>query len=297
MLKERVVQLNGSRIRAYAECPADISAHYNIEQTVLAGGYGYRQILELVQNGADAILEAREAGERPSDGDRIHVLLDGSRLYVANTGAPLSEQGIEALLNSHSSPKRGNQIGRFGLGFKSLLQLGGKIDLFTKTSGAVRFDPERCREELKERFGKPQAASLRLAWPLDETERTDDKVLAQLSWAETVVRVEIQAKERLEQLRREIAEFPAEFLLFFPFAISISLDYGAEPRREVCVALDGDAHVLHDGADGARWRVVTRPGGQTFLGVQTYFQVNSSGGYPRKGPDMHDILDTRPQSR
>ena len=137
------------RIRAYNECPADISEHFGIEQTVLAGGYGYRQILELVQNGADAILEAHEAGEPPTDGDRIHVLLRDSRLYVANTGTPLSEQGVEALLGSHSSPKRGNQIGRFGLGFKSLLRLGGKIDLFTKTSGAVRFDPRRCRDELK----------------------------------------------------------------------------------------------------------------------------------------------------
>ena len=59
---------------------------------VLAGGYGYRQILELVQNGADAILAAHEAGQPPEDGNQIHVLLRDSRLYVANTGAPLSEQ-------------------------------------------------------------------------------------------------------------------------------------------------------------------------------------------------------------
>ncbi len=258
MLKDKVARLNERRIRAYSECPADISEHFGIEQTVLAGGYGYRQILELVQNGADAILEAREAGEPSTDSDRIHVLLRDSRLYVANTGAPLSEQGVEALLGSHSSPKRGNQIGRFGLGFKSLLQLDGKIDLFTRKSGAVRFDPQRCREELKERFGKPEAPSLRLAWALDETERTDDDTLAQLSWAETIVRVEIQATERLGHLRREVAGFPAEFLLFFPFAISIALDDGAESRRELRVAADGDNHELHDGADVSRWRVATR---------------------------------------
>ncbi|MFI5459632.1 MAG: hypothetical protein ACHRXM_29765 [Isosphaerales bacterium] len=56
-MKDKVIQLNERRIRAYSECPADISEHFGIEQTVLAGGYEYRQILELVQNGADAILD------------------------------------------------------------------------------------------------------------------------------------------------------------------------------------------------------------------------------------------------
>ena len=258
MLRERIVQLNERRIRAYGECPADISEHFGIEQVVLARGYGYRQILELVQNGADAILEARAAGEPPSDVDRIHVLLRGSRLYVANTGAPLSEQGLEALLGSHSSPKRGNQIGRFGLGFKSLLRLGGTIDLFTKTSGGIRFNPRRCREELNQRFGKPQAPSLRLAWPLDMAERTNDGILAQLSWAETKVRVEVESAEICEHLRLEIEAFPAEFLLFFPATTLISLDTGAEMCRELCVAVDGEAHVLRDRTEISRWRVASR---------------------------------------
>jgi HSP90 family molecular chaperone len=129
-----------------------LKEHFGIEETVLAGGYGYRQILELVQNGADALLEARERVDAPDDDGRIHVQLRGRRLYVANTGASLSEEGVDALLRSHSSPKRGNQIGRFGLGFKSLLKLNGRIDVFTRASGAIRFDPEKCREELRRGF-------------------------------------------------------------------------------------------------------------------------------------------------
>lgn len=114
-----------ARLAGYRLNPADIREHAGIEETVLAGGYGYRQILELVQNGADAIMEAESSGEVP----RIDVLLRGDYLYVANTGAPLSAEGVEALLQSHSSPKRGDQIGRFGLGFKSLLRLEGKVDV------------------------------------------------------------------------------------------------------------------------------------------------------------------------
>ncbi|WP_295580015.1 hypothetical protein, partial [uncultured Lamprocystis sp.] len=41
--------------------PALVREHVGIEQQVLAGGYGYRQVVELVQNGADAVLEEAEA--------------------------------------------------------------------------------------------------------------------------------------------------------------------------------------------------------------------------------------------
>lgn len=122
-----VNQLLESTLKAYQVRPTLLQEHYGIEQVVLAGGYGYRQVMELVQNGADAVLEACEQGNPPSPGNRVQVILRHSRLYVANTGAPLSEEGLDALLSSHSSPKRGNQIGRFGLGFKSLLRLGGGL--------------------------------------------------------------------------------------------------------------------------------------------------------------------------
>ena len=147
-MNELIDNLRDDTLKAYHARRGLIREHHGIEQTVLAGGYSYRQVLELVQNGADAILEAHEDAHPPANGNRIHVVLRNSRLYVANTGAPVTPEGVDALLSSHSSPKRGNQIGRFGLGFKSLLRLGGKIDLFTKDSGGIRFDSERCRRKL-----------------------------------------------------------------------------------------------------------------------------------------------------
>lgn len=242
---------------AYAQLPSLIREHHGIEQTVLAGGYGYRQILELVQNGADAILEAQGDALQSSHGNRIQVVVGGSRLYVANTGAPLSRDGLEALLSSHSSPKRGNQIGRFGLGFKSLLRLGGRIDLFTKSSGCIRFDPERCRQELSASFSAPESPGLRLAWPLEESARRGDAVLDQLTWAETIVRVEVQAEEILEHLRQEIRAFPAEFLLFFPVPTVLVLDEGEKSAREIRTEPVGDDQLLHDGDETSRWRVAT----------------------------------------
>lgn len=250
--------LNAATLGAYQQRPRLIAEHHGIEETVLAGGYGYRQILELVQNGADAILEAHEHENQSADDGRIDVVLRDSSLYVANTGAPLTQDGLDALLSSHTSPKRGNEIGRFGLGFKSLLRLGGRIDVFTKTSGAIRFDPEACRRQIRDRFHVQDAPGLRLAWPLEESEASDDPVLTSFDWAETIVRVEITAKNFEENLRKEIQQFPREFLLFLANPVSLRLDDGIEPPCSLRVELKGSERLLWNGDESTRWRVVSR---------------------------------------
>lgn len=219
----------------------------------MAGGYGYRQILELIQNGADAILEAHEKGSG-SEG-RIEVLLTDSHLYVANTGAAVTQEGVDALLTSHNSPKRGNQIGRFGLGFKSLLRLGGCIDVISKTWGGVRFDPQRCRNELMERFGGEDAPALRLAWGLGGMDYSSDPLLARLGWAETVVRVSIEDSQMLAPLREEIRAFPAEFLLFNPMPIQLTLDVGDAHPRMLSVLGAGVTRELVEGGKRSVWRL------------------------------------------
>jgi len=248
-----------NRLQAYRASPGDIREHFGIEQVVLAGGYGYRQALELVQNGADAILEAHEAGACRAGQPRIDVLLASSYLYVANTGAPFSEEGIAALLRSHSSPKRVNQIGRFGLGFKSLLRLGGKIDI-TSGQAAFGFDPERCRAELQRQFGVQDAPGLRLAWPLEEDRAGD--LRNRFPWATTVVCAEIRAESFHDHLRKEIEGFPAEFLLFLPVPVSLTLDTSGDgaSKRELHRDTEGEDVVLRDGTakSSSRWRVVER---------------------------------------
>jgi superfamily II DNA or RNA helicase len=251
---------NAKRMETYALMPHDLREHYGIEQTVLAGGYGYRQVMELIQNGADAILEFHQNCALSNGGERddlIHVLLRDSRLYVANTGAPLSREGVEALLSSHSSPKRGNQIGRFGLGFKSLLRLGGIIDIFTKMAGAIRFDPERCRRELRGKFAIPDVPGLRLAWPLADSEHAADSVAEHFPWAETLVRVDICQEEFLEHLRTEIAAFPPEFLLFLPVPARLILDDGVTQAKELRVEPTGTESLLFAGEDQVRWHIIS----------------------------------------
>lgn len=251
-------RLYESRLQAYSASPGDIKEHFGSEQFALAG-YGYRQVLELVQNGADAILEAHEAGVDVGNPPRIQVLLADSYLYVANTGAPFSEEGIEALLRAHTSPKRGNQIGRFGLGFKSLLRLGGKIDI-TSRQIAFRLDPDRCRAELKDRFkvDEDEVPGLRLAWPLDQ--KRADALQSRFPWATTVVCAEIKDESFVDHLRKEIEGFPAEFLLFLPVSVNLTLDSGASSKseRQLRCESDGVNRILRDGETTSHWRVVEK---------------------------------------
>jgi superfamily II DNA or RNA helicase len=250
--------LHKKRLAAYSEEPGDINEHFGIEQTVLAGGYGYRQVLELVQNGADAILEFNASGNSAGLEERIEVVLNNRFLYVANTGSAISEEGVDSLLRSHSSPKRGNQIGRFGLGFKSVLRLGGKIDLFS-ASIAFRFDPDRCRQKLKKKFNVENAPGMRLAWSLNYSDHKKlDPLLESLSkWATTVVRAELKDENVLTHLQDEIRSFPSAFLLFLPTSVTVILSEGRDQSRVLRRESDGTGRILlKEGETEKLWRIV-----------------------------------------
>jgi len=240
------------RLRAYEAQPRDAAEHFETENEVLSGGYAYRQLYELVQNAADAILEAGEPR------GRIHVRLSPDRLEAANTGAALDEPGIVALLNARSSPKRGNQIGRFGIGFKSLLKLGGRVDLTSRSVG-LRFDPEACRDRIRRHLGLAEdapAPGMRLAEVLDpNAEGSPLSSSGRWNWATTVVSAEIADEAAFDRLSRELADFPAEFLLFLPSEISLELEVeGAEPRL-ITKRFEDGLVVVSDGTNEARWKV------------------------------------------
>ena len=86
-------------LRVYATSPTRVDEDAGQEMNLAHGGYGRRQLLELVQNGADAMI--------PLPGGRIEVILTAEHLYCANDGDPVSEAGIRSLLHAHLSDKRG----------------------------------------------------------------------------------------------------------------------------------------------------------------------------------------------
>ncbi len=196
-------------LNAYRADPLLIPEHARQEDSFRTGGYANRQVLELVQNGADALQRSGRRG-------RMEVRLSGTTLYCANEGQPFTAQGLEAVTHAHLSGKRGDEIGRFGLGFKSVLGVSDAPAIFSKWV-SFGFDRQRSIDALAAvRPGERLYPILRLPEHLDAPAAfAGDPVLAELGeWATTVVRLPL--REVTERLLKDLTDFPREFLLFTP---------------------------------------------------------------------------------
>ena len=204
-------------LEAYRSQPNLVAEHANHEEDTARGGYARRQLFELIQNGADA-----QAG---SDGGRIWIGLSRKYLYCADEGQPIDKDGVTALMFSHLSPKRGtDEIGRFGLGFKSVLGVTDTPEFFSR-SGSFRFDREKAASLVKpiapdaERY-----PVLRLPEAIDpDSAMMGDPVLSELmDWASNIVRLPLK-KGAYENLEQQIEDFPTEFLLFVEHVSELTL--------------------------------------------------------------------------
>lgn len=247
-------------LAAYAEDPTRIEEDARKEIAAAEGGYGRKQIHELVQNAADAMLGAP---------GRIEVRLTPHTLYVANQGHPVDESGVEALLYSHMSRKSDDEIGRFGLGFKSVTAISDAPAFFSR-SGSFGFDRARAEHEIRRiKPDAPLTPGLRLAWPLSpRAAAEDDDVLAEMmTWATTVVRVPVVRNHG--SLAEELAAFPAEFVLFSPHVESLTLVAPDGEVRHVSATDHPDGtRVLRDGRAESRWRVFSREHRPSALALQ-----------------------------
>lgn len=199
---------------SYRANPNLVREHVNLEESIRVGGYANRTLTELVQNAADALVGNLSA--EFSGSGRIEVVLDEKTgtLYCANAGRPFSADGLTTLLHAYLSSKRGDEIGRFGLGFKSVLAVSDKPEVFSR-SISVAFKSEQAEREM--RTISPSAKRvpvLRTATPIDANgQLAIDPVLQELTeWASTVVR--LPNLRDVDRLSEEIRNFATEFLLF-----------------------------------------------------------------------------------
>ncbi|MFF7068584.1 DEAD/DEAH box helicase [Streptomyces pseudovenezuelae] len=273
---ETVLEQSTRVLQTYSVDPGLVAEHANGERRITQGGYGDRQLFELVQNAADEI-----AGE---PGGKVHVILTETYLYCANEGDPVTPEGAETILRMSMSRKRGGQIGRFGVGVKSVLVVTDAPEFFSST-GSFGFDRAWSYEQIRSipdveaRYGPEfDAPVLRMARPLDmAAERAGDPVLHELlAWATTVVRLPLlpRAADRLGKdmhggrakdhgLPRD--EFPTGFQLFSPHVAKVVLeDRRLTPpaRRVLTTQQSGDLHTVVEERTGKTgvsedWRVFT----------------------------------------
>ncbi|MET9231331.1 DEAD/DEAH box helicase [Lentzea sp. NPDC003310] len=260
-----VVEQTERVLETYRIDPGLIREHANGERRIAQGGYGDRQIYELVQNGADEL--------RNDSGGEIAVILSPAYLYCANQGDPITPDGVDTILRMSASRKRGGQIGRFGVGVKSVLSVSDSPEFYSST-GSFGFDREWATARI---LGvEPNAQEipvLRMARPIDRDQAAaKDPILAELlKWATTVVRLPLHPA-KVAQLADDLVKFPAEFCLFSPHVGTVTLeDRRAEKvlKRQLFQRVEGETRDLQEESSSgtsstAYWRVFTRihrPGG------------------------------------
>lgn len=238
-------------LESYAARQSLIEEHARQEIATAEGAYGRRQVFELVQNAADAI--------GGSKGGRIEVILTADALYCANTGKGFSKGGLRAILQVYLSGKADREIGRYGLGFKSVLGVTERTEIYSDTV-SLRFDPEWSAEKIRRATGyQGETPKLRLARPVTREEAlAGDPVLSELgSWATTIVKLPFGRGEA-QWLHDNITMFPVEFLLFSPQVKSMVLeDRTKEVRREL-TSRRSDPVQLIDCGKASSWMVFSR---------------------------------------
>ncbi|MFF2451839.1 sacsin N-terminal ATP-binding-like domain-containing protein [Isoptericola sp. NPDC058082] len=134
----------------------------NAEEDHARGYYRDRVVTELAQNAADA---AARAGVRGRLLLRLTELTDDPRgvavLVAANTGAPLTAEGVASLASLRASAKTGSsaaesaeppagtsaEVGRFGVGFAAVRAVADEATV-RSTTGGVRFSLPATRDLL-----------------------------------------------------------------------------------------------------------------------------------------------------
>ncbi|MFZ4434547.1 MAG: sacsin N-terminal ATP-binding-like domain-containing protein, partial [Microthrixaceae bacterium] len=276
-LAKQVRRTTESHLNTYAD-PNRLAEDVRHETGVLEAAYRHRQVIELIQNGADALIG--------SAGGRIEVRLDAGVLYVANEGAPLSDVGLNSLLYFNLAAKKGKEIGRLGVGFKSVLELTDS-PYFLSRSLSLSFDRERTIQMLAERldYTVAKVPVMRFAEPIDPFALVsgfpalDDL----LQWASTVVVLPLKPGT-LDWLARTLRakDLRDEFLLFSPHVSSITIDdreNGSE--RIVLLTRDGGDLMLtgDDDSEPSRWRLRSRT-------VQLSDEARHDGGERFERPEV-----------
>ena len=234
---------------AYRSQPNLVLEHANLEADTSRGGYANRQVIELVQNSADALAI--------SGSGRILLRLTATHLYCADEGVCIDQDGARALMFSHISSKRGpNIIGKFGLGFKSVLGVSDSPEFFSKTA-SFRFDRTESSERITSATGKHESTfpTLRLAKAIDPwPELKKDQILAEMMrWASNIVRLPLNVGAA-EKIAAQLASFPAQFLLFAPHVTKLVMfDNVRDTSREFKLTRNRLHWSLYDDGKVSRW--------------------------------------------
>jgi hypothetical protein len=247
-------------LAAWTDSPARFREDANAEEDLVRGGYRDRLLVELAQNAADAAARAGAPGH-------LRLELSGGELRAANTGAPLDDDGVQALATLRASAKRdaagwagsgSGVVGRFGVGFAAVLAVSDAPAVHS-TGRSVRFSAAATREAvatvpaLAAELARRDGAVPVLRLPFDA-----DADGAQPAGFATEVVLPLRAGSA-DAVRAALQALDAELLLALPALARVDVVVDGVTRtltREPA----GERVRLGDGDRTTTWALVARSG-------------------------------------
>jgi len=225
-------------LKGYVLNPKLLIADQRREREI-SSDYEGREILELLQNAADAAKDSGVLG-------RVRVELTHEGLIVANTGKVFSPDGVSSLQMANISPKptqAAGLIGSKGLGFRSILNWSRQPMVFSGAL-ALSFSEEYAAGKIKNLAdSSPTIAkalsvektpsNLLLRFPLQITEQVkrqlDNDIHSRCeslleSGFDTVIAMPFDQHDGYEHADKQIRQLRPEFLLFAHWLEEISLN-------------------------------------------------------------------------
>ena len=152
-----------------------------------------------------------------------------------------------------SSKRNTGAIGRFGLGFKSVLRVTDAPEFYSRPV-SFRFDGARSAERIAEIAPAERYPVLSLPEPIDphEARDTDEELRELMSWATNIVRLPLKPGA-YKNLEAQIANFPPEFLLLVDHIRYLTLEKAGAAREFVLEKRRGELR-LDTGEGFSRWR-------------------------------------------
>lgn len=241
-------------IKNYANDPDLLAEHVGMEDNFQAGGYGERQIEELLQNAIDQLITP----------GRVELRLADGVLYCANEGNPFGADGIKAVTGAFLSSKKDEKIGRFGLGFKSVLGVTDHPQIISRSISFGFNEPEAKQLLAALPYHPERVPTLRVPSVLDPDAiaREDPNVAEMMTWASTVVRLPLVRGG--DRLRERLAGFDVRYLLFPErlAEVNLTLDSGGARTSRVFRRTPGAEPDLvrleAPGTEPTVWRVLHR---------------------------------------
>jgi hypothetical protein len=239
-------------LEAWGAAAARFREDANAEEDLVRGGYRDRVLVELAANAADAATAAGVHG-------RMRFELVDDVLAVANTGAPLTAAGVEALCTLRASSKRDTDdetVGRFGVGFAAVLAVCDEPRIASRTGG-VRWSVEESRALIAELPGAAAEMQRREgAVPVLRLPFDADALDADEEW-DAVVTLPLRDESAVTFVRRLLDDVDAALMLTLPALSRVEI-VTPDGVRRITARRDQRDVLVDDAGEVTRWRTATR---------------------------------------